>query len=62
LPGRWGNDHERRTRLCPQCGEALKLIVKLFDQNKGCTVRFYRCRSDHVIWNDELGTSLRNPS
>ena len=40
-------------RVCPQCGEARKLIVKLFDQNKGYTVRVYRCRSDNVIWNDE---------
>jgi hypothetical protein len=40
-------------RLCPQCGEALKVIIKLFDQNKGRTVRVFRCLSGHVVWDDD---------
>jgi hypothetical protein len=40
-------------RLCPHCGEALRLQVKLFDPKREQRMRVFRCRSDHIIWDDE---------
>ena len=29
------------------------MIVKLFDHNRGRTVRVFQCLSGHVVWDDQ---------
>ena len=44
------NDEPPPTRLCPDCGGALKLAIELLDQSRGRDGRVYRCLSGHVAW------------
>jgi hypothetical protein len=38
--------------FCPRCGERLKLIVKLFDQDKSREMRVYKCQCGELVWDD----------